>query len=112
MRIEFGIRISMMKPVHYGIRPRTHIVGTLCEIGENKKETFPENAHLKCAMRCITVIKKGLSKQGNVPHGKKENNNEHKLDLTMKQDEKYNLMKCENREDGKMFSLNATMIAL
>jgi hypothetical protein len=48
-------------------------VGPLGDIGKNKKEPLPELRHPERAMGCISMLKKRLRKQRQIPYGNKKN---------------------------------------
>jgi hypothetical protein len=60
--------------VHNGVCAGAHIVRSLHDIAEDEKELFPSLAHFESAMGCITMVKKSLRKQRQIPYCRKENN--------------------------------------
>jgi hypothetical protein len=49
--------------VHNTIYPGAHVRRTLGDIGKYEKELFPTPVHVKGAVCCITMMKKGLGKK-------------------------------------------------
>jgi hypothetical protein len=66
--------MRVMYAVHNGVCTGTHIVRSLHNIAKDEEELFPPLTHFKGAMGCITVVKKRLGKQGQIPYCRKKNN--------------------------------------
>ena len=64
MRIQFGIGIRMVDTVHDAVRSWAQVGRTLRKPGEKEKESLPTTAHVERFVSGITVLKKGLGKQG------------------------------------------------
>jgi hypothetical protein len=73
MGVFIGIGISVVKPVHNGIRFRAHVGRTLRHPRKYKKETLPAFAHGKCTMCCVPMLEKCLKKKRHIPKGNEEN---------------------------------------
>jgi hypothetical protein len=54
----------MVHPVHDGVGSGIQVRRPLREPGKDKKELFPEGVHCEHFVRPVTVMKKGLGKEG------------------------------------------------
>ena len=76
----FGcVAIGMMHPVKDSISSRGEVGAALTNPGKDIEESFPKPAHFKHLMGSITVKKKALAKQREIPVKKKEGYNDHLL---------------------------------
>lgn len=67
MRIMLRIGKRMVYAVKDAVNPRAHIRGTLGDVGAYKEHTFPELAHRKGPVGCITMLEKALKEKGKIP---------------------------------------------
>jgi len=78
MRIHLRICIGMMHTMHDSIRTRAHVRRALSHIRKDEKESLPKLIHCKGSMRGISMLEKGLKKEGSVPKNDKKQEDEHK----------------------------------
>jgi len=67
MRIFLGIGMYMVHAVHDPVRIGANIRRALCKKGGYKKEFFPKGRHSANSVCGITMVKKWLTKHGQIP---------------------------------------------
>jgi hypothetical protein len=77
MRVFFRIGKGVVHTVHQCICAGAEVRRTLHDERENEPETFPSFTHGKRAMGSITMLKKCLGKERQIPMRYKENEYSH-----------------------------------
>lgn len=67
MRVMLRVRKSMVYAVEDAVNPWAHVGGTLGDVGAYKKHAFPELAHRKGPVGCVTMLEKALKEKGKIP---------------------------------------------
>src|SRR5690606_17218061 len=75
VRVVFRIRKGMMHAVHDAVAVRAEVVGSLKDPGQHKEYFLRSLAHGKRPVRCVTMKKKSLKKEREIPVGDKNSKN-------------------------------------
>ena len=84
MRVELGIRIRMVHPVHYPVSTGAQVGRPLRNKRYDKEELLPGRAHAERFMRSITVQKKSLGEKRQIPMKDKKDNDRYHLEQNLK----------------------------
>lgn len=81
MRVFWSVGVGVVHSVENRIGSRRQIGTALPDPSEKIKEPFPESVHHKHLMGGISVEKKTLAKQGEIPVKQEEDNYDHSADF-------------------------------
>lgn len=78
VRVFFRIAVGMVHTVQYSIRSWVQEGRTLRQKSHKVEKSFPALAHGKHLVRCVPVLKKGLTEERKKPMRKKKNKDNHR----------------------------------